>query len=369
MTIETFNGFLMSRDTVLAEIGAGQITQILNDTLLPIYIRRTHNLAHWLEKRAIDSHRTNSRLLKKALRLAERDDISTVLSVNGVTITDNYWVKPESTELTWNDVKFRENYFDTLALNGDFSAFSQKPSRTPELTNLGSFEKCWKLEDGRWWMYKKANHNELFSELFIYHLGKALGFKMAYYEACGEDIRSVDFTENASVNFEAAYGWMGDNDDYLDNYRSLMSMGCSTEILDQYVEILLLDSFCMNVDRHTFNYGVLRNVETGDILGMAPNFDNNIALIYNGYKPEPRNPEDLMGRMLWQLEDEFGAVSGYVLRRGLPAVTPELIDWCTCQCENQTGIHVNREYIRQFVMTGYENTPVAKRESKFVEKP
>ena len=27
------------------------------------------------------------------------------------------------------------------------------------------------LRNGRWWMYKKANHTEMFSELFIYELG------------------------------------------------------------------------------------------------------------------------------------------------------------------------------------------------------
>lgn len=84
-----------------------------------------------------DSHRANSRLLKKALRLAERDDISTVLSVNAVTITDNYWYRPEGSALAWEDVRFKENLFDRLALCGDPDSFSQRPSRTPELTNTG----------------------------------------------------------------------------------------------------------------------------------------------------------------------------------------------------------------------------------------
>ena len=43
----------------------------------------------------------------------------------------------------------------------------------------------------------------------------------------------------------------------------------------------------MNVDRHIRNYGVLRNVDTGEILRLAPNFDNNIALLYNGTRTEP----------------------------------------------------------------------------------
>ena len=64
-SIDQFDGFLMSRDVILAEIHQGKIEKIWNEALLPIYIARTHDLRHWLEIRAIDSRRVNSRLLKK----------------------------------------------------------------------------------------------------------------------------------------------------------------------------------------------------------------------------------------------------------------------------------------------------------------
>ena len=53
-------------------------------------------------------------------------------------------------------------------------------------------------------MYKKANHNELFSELFTYEFGKALGMNMAHYERGQGVIKSLDFTDSAKVNFEAS---------------------------------------------------------------------------------------------------------------------------------------------------------------------
>ena len=105
------------------------------------------------EMRAIDCHRANSRLLKKALRLAEKDDISTVISVNAVTITDCYWIKPLDSELQYADVRFDNDYFSNLALTGSYDSFNKAAnsniSRTPELTNIGSFEKCWKLKNGQ----------------------------------------------------------------------------------------------------------------------------------------------------------------------------------------------------------------------------
>ena len=51
--------------------------------------------------------------------------------------------------------------------------------------------------------------------------------------------------------------------------------------------MLYLDAVCMNVDRHIHNYGILRNIKTGEILQLAPNFDNNISLMYNGNRSEP----------------------------------------------------------------------------------
>ena len=71
-------------------------------------------------------------------------------------------------------------------------------------------------------MYKIANHNEQFSELFTYELGKAIGMNMAIYERDNGCIKSLDFTNGASVNFEPASAFMGDNEDYevvVKNYR------------------------------------------------------------------------------------------------------------------------------------------------------
>ena len=123
--------------------------------------------------------------------------------VNAATITDNCWIRAIGSELTYDDIKFSDDYFSNLALKGNYDSFnraaSSNKSRTPELTNTGSFEKCWKLRNGKWWMYKRANHSEMFSELFVYELGLALGFNMAVYERGDGYIKSLDFTNSASA--------------------------------------------------------------------------------------------------------------------------------------------------------------------------
>ena len=70
--MHNITGTLMLEDRPIAIIKNGLIIESV-DTLLPLYLKRTRNVEGWLASRAIDSHRVNSRLLKKALRLKALD--------------------------------------------------------------------------------------------------------------------------------------------------------------------------------------------------------------------------------------------------------------------------------------------------------
>ena len=311
---------ILSGDTLVA-VWRNDCLEEINDALLPLYLKRIKNANMWLETRAIDSHRANSRLLKKALRLAERDDVSTVVHVNGATITDNYWIREIGSNLTYDDIRFSDDYFSNLALKGTYNSFNRaansKRSKTPELTNVGSFEKCWKLHDGKWWMHKKANHEEMFSELFVYELGKVLGMNMAIYERGENCVKSLDFTDSALVNFEPASAFMGDNEDYLDVIEALKKI-CPDAIPD-YIKMIFLDTICANPDRHTNNFGLLRDVKNGELIGLAPNFDNNMALIARGYPSKPK-ANDMLIRTFCEVLEAYPNYREY-----LPSVTEEVI--------------------------------------------
>lgn len=311
---------ILSRDTVVA-VWQNNKLKVINSDLLPLYLKRVNNAESWLESRAIDSHRANSRLLKKALRLTQKDDVSTVLYVNGATITDTYWVREIGSKLKYEDVRFNKDYFSNLALRGLYSSFNsaakRKDTKTPELTNIGSFEKCWKLRDGKWWIYKSANQKEQFSELFVYELGKALEMNMAYYEKDDKCVKSLDFTNSAKVIFEPASSFMGDEEDYNKVIEKLKEL-CPQAIPD-YIKMIFLDTITANPDRHTGNFGLLRDVKTGKFLGLAPNFDNNMALIARGY-PTSTQKNDLLIALFNELMGKYPEYKKYI-----PEVTEQTV--------------------------------------------
>ncbi len=346
-SMQNITGTLMSEDRPIAKIQNGIITESVEE-LLPLYLKRTKNVEGWIASRAIDAHRTNSRLLKKALRLRTTDDVQTALAVNAATVTDRYWFKPDGSSAVYEDIRFKENYFDQLALRGDPDSFSHKPSRTPELTNTGSFEKCWKLIDGKWWMYKSGNDEECFSELFICKLGEKLGLDMAHYEMDGQYIRSKDFTDGASVNFEPIRALVDDDEDYENCFEVLNSL--SPDIAKQYLILIWMDSVCYNMDRHTENFGLMRDVKSGKILSLAPNYDNNIALIAKGYPSDVTRKGDGLIRFFREFVAGCDAAREMYRQMDLPEITVEIIN----ECLDEIPIEVDRAYIRDFILNGQE---------------
>ena len=304
-----FNGYLMSGELAVAEIRRGRITP-LDLARMPLYLATYDDLDGWIEGRAIDRHRTNSRILKKVLRLTDSSDAAAVLRAHAATITDNYWLKSaEESSLTYADIRFSEDTFAEIALTGRFSSYSKDYSDeqirhgSPELTNIGSYEKCWRILDRSWWLFKSESAEERFSELLISALGARLGFPMAEYLPDGDFVKTRDFTEGR-YNFEPAKAIVGDNEEYAFNYDRLTALEPS--LGKQYLDILFMDGLCYNMDRHTENYGILRERDTGRIVRMAPNFDNNIALISRGYGGEPSRTNTLLISMFEDLLKQKG---------------------------------------------------------------
>ncbi len=153
--------------------------------------------------------------------------------------------------------------------------FPHQTKLTPEITTTGSFEKGWKIIDNHWWLYKTGNNKQIFSELFCYQFAKLIGIETAAYEYDGKYIRSLNFAEK--YNFEPIASLAGDDDNYEHIFNILLEI--DRNIAKDYLKLIFFDSVIYNIDRHNENLGLLRDIDNGRIISLAPNFDNNLALI------------------------------------------------------------------------------------------
>lgn len=342
-------GNIMCENTPVAEFSGNEVRPLL-PALVPLCFRNGGDLERWLCARAVDRHRTNSRILKKLLRMGDTSDFNTALRSHGATVTDGFWVRTqEESALRWEDVRFSTDYFADAALRGLFSDFSvsvekeKRSTPTPELTNIGSYEKCWRLLGGKWVMLKSSTPQERYSEIFTAALGEKLGFRMAhYYER--EGYTATDNFVPEGVNFEPMWNISGENEDYGDVYEELKAL--APGLPEQYLAILYLDALVFNVDRHTQNFGVLRDRNTGAVLGMAPNFDNNMALISRGYAEKPENTSHLLTDMFLDLlRDKRIAYER-------PKLGFEELEELAVSV--MPGENIDRDYVTRFVWMNYE---------------
>lgn len=270
----SLTGDVMCGDTPVATFENGNLVSI-DEKRAPLVIVRTHSLESFLKLRVIDVSRTNARLLKKALSLDVKEDHQISLYSYALSISDNYWFKPKHSKYKYDDINFKDDSLFDLSLKGDSIYFSGKPKISPELTTTGSFEKGWKLVNRTWWLYKSGNDKQLFSELFCYHFAKLIKLWTAYYSYDNGYIKSKNFA--SAYNFEPLAALLGDNDNYQPVFDTLYKM--NKNIAKRYLFLTFFDAVIYNVDRHNENTGFVRNKKTGKIINLAPNFDNNLALI------------------------------------------------------------------------------------------
>ena len=292
--LSTLQGTLMSGNTPVALIENGEISKVIEPSLIPLHFlfAEDPSLKSWLRQRSLDTSRTNSRFVLRELDSDKADITQIVLSVNAATITDNFWIKENGSEKTYEQTRFHQDHLAKVALLGSSAGIVVPPDHhSPELTNTGTFEKCWHLENGQWWLYKKGNPEHTFSELAAQSIGRYLNINMAIYQYVSRNeignifdcrapaslsvVKTLDFTGGV-FNFEPAADLGCSRDDAVKNYQILKRL--SPAAAQEYKKMVLLDTLTYNLDRHLFNFGVLRDQTTGQVVSLAPIFDHNLSL-------------------------------------------------------------------------------------------
>lgn len=107
--------------------------------------------------------------------------------------------------------------------------------------------------------------------------------------------------------------------------------------------MIFLDAVIANPDRHTNNFGLLRDINTGTIIGLAPIFDHNMAVTARGY---PGNPKatDLLISLFNDLMKKYPEYTTHI-----PSVTEQTV----INILDNINMRVKRQVIIDLVMGRY----------------
>ncbi|MBQ8921498.1 MAG: hypothetical protein IJ060_04975 [Oscillospiraceae bacterium] len=275
---------IMHKNTVIAKADDDRITEIIVPALCPACFVAGMPLTRWLDDRMVDTHRSHSRRLFKALRMRSNADIADLIAVgHGISITDNWWIKRNDENLDYQALKQYNEELADIALFGASDSQKGDISGYRELGTVGSFEKAWRFQDGSWYMYKQGSTQELISEYYAFRFLKAMGVRTAEYQihrTASEEtglesvcIVTKDFTNNANSDFEPFCNYYSDREEPAYILEKLPE-----SMHPAYVMMLFYDALLFNGDRHNQNVGFLRSSETGTIIELAPYFDYNLSL-------------------------------------------------------------------------------------------
>lgn len=320
-------GDVMVGNKVVASFKNGECVNLKKD-LAPLMIVRKKRLEPFLKTRVIDSGRTNSRLLKKALGIKTNEDYIVSLYSYAASVSDNYWFRPKNSKLKYEDISFNNDIFFSTSLRGIITLYKEKNTLTPEITTVGSYEKGWRNINGEWWLYKVGSKEEIFSELLYSKIFEKLEIPTAHYEYEEPFIKSKNFAIN--VNFEPMISFVDDNDDIFEIFNKLKAV--NEKIGLDYLRLCFFDAVLNNVDRHNENYGLLRDRKSGNIISLAPNFDNNLSLISRNIECLDEINDGIIQSFVSKLK-KYPSLKNDFKKASIPSLTAEIVQKCLDEIE------------------------------------
>ncbi len=251
------------------------------------------NLSQWFKGRGIPSWRDKLDLLLHRLNISTQNEL--LDKAFGLSLTDQYWLKPCSLDINYEDINFFDNDFEygefmSASLSKNSNVITNEESlKTPNNTTDGMLKKAWIIENGTRYLIKGGYKNEIlqpFNEVLASEICRRLGFNHVPYTIdIYKDmvVSKCPCFINKDSEFITAYqikNGMKKHDDKQD-YEDYIKVLENNDIKDARIKLenmYILDFLIMNEDRHLNNFGIIRDVNTLKWLDVAPIFDNGQSL-------------------------------------------------------------------------------------------
>lgn len=327
---------LMNKDKVVATFEErydyGEYTYKMVDQLDDYLPYDFASINEWIDDRQIAKHRTSIKRLMAELGIDNRHGF--INMVRCVSLTDTFWMRRTDSGLSWHDVSLYSNSFDDvvarIAFDGVGMYGRQFSSTSPEFGTSGSFDKCWVREEDGPYLVKRGSSGyanagfEPYSEKLCADILEVSGIRHVPYELCnyhGKLASKCPLFTSEEHGFVPAVRMFNRGFGIDDVLRFCADHGGE----DLFREMVVMDAVCVNVDRHAGNYGFMVNNNTGEVEGMAPLFDQNMALL--PYLMEHDDLDDYLAHQGPKIGGDFVAVARGLLTSPIRAKLIALKDF------------------------------------------
>ena len=263
-------------------------------------------LNEWWTDRSIPASRSGIREALETLEIASTKML--LVRCYGLSLSDQYWICPEGSGLTWDAVNFFDNDFpDDI---GDVLFGANKKAdvldfSSPDNTSDGNLKKRWKIMDGKRKLVKGGSNpfrQQPFNEVIAVGIMERLGIPYVPYEVTWNRGAPYSVCEDfITRDTELVPAWRILKTQKKSNNVSVYQhfVNCceglgiqdATSFLDH---MIVLDYIIANEDRHFNNFGVLREAETLQWIGFAPIYDSGSSLGYDKTPMQIRSEKDIV---------------------------------------------------------------------------
>lgn len=309
---------LMHKNTAVAELFLndskgfiGKIYQVCHPEHLPVGVSvrkgtvNREELNEWWINHSIPASRSGIREALEKLNLS--DTAVLLMKCFGLSLSDQYWICPEGSDLSWDKINFFDHPFsddigDVLfgiskkEKNFDFSS--------PDNTAEGNLQKRWKIIDGKRCLIKAGSspfRQQPFNEVIACRIMQLLGIPHVRYDVIWDDGYPYSVCEDfVSADTELISAWRIMMTEKRDNSTSVYAhfVKCCKalgvcDVVHHLDQMIVIDYIIANEDRHLNNFGLIRNADTLEWIGFSPIFDSGSSLGFDKVPYEIMSGKDI----------------------------------------------------------------------------
>lgn len=266
--------------------------------------KRHIELNNWFNERGIPVYRDNAKEILDIFNIHSTKEL--INRDYALSVSDQYWFKPEKEEIKWNDINYFDKDYDSISfVDSAFgkdagSSLNQKNAsdKTPNNTSNGQLRKVWIKKENENYLYKGAGtiHNfEPINEVIASKICEIL--EVPYVEYTIDIVKSkrqdtlvsickcaIDKNEEIipaySILTEKASKVSKTIEDY-NLYLGILKEHKVPNAEEYLQKMFMLDYIILNEDRHLNNFGVIRDVETLEWKRICPIFDTGRSMNTN----------------------------------------------------------------------------------------